>query len=72
MSFIALKTFVTNYLRVEKLSHMEDIGRIIEVNLEKGLFLSMITIEIIFVFEFCFEDYCFVGLKCLLVQALQF
>jgi hypothetical protein len=60
---IALKTFVADDFGVEKLSHVIYIARVIEIEFEEGLLLSVIAVKIILVLKFSCEDNCFVGLE---------
>lgn len=64
---VALKAFIADDFRVEKLSHMVDIVRVVEIELQEGLLLSVIAVEVVLVLEFGCENDCFVGLECLLV-----
>ena len=48
MSFIALKTF-PHYLATEQLADLYHILRVIKLKLKKCLFISMITINVIFI-----------------------
>ncbi len=72
MRLIALERLIADYFGIQQLPHLSHVNRVKEVDLQKGLSLSVVTIEVKLVLELGFVYDWFVYSKGLLINGLEF